>query len=107
MIILKGPFDWEGIRVVSSKGNYYLDINDRFLHKHGILMNAKEKAEDLIDSFIRDGYDIVVSKSIAKRHALITVDEMLKETSKRSGDNDKIIEYNPYWLEVRKEIQKL
>ena len=70
-------------------------------------MTPKEKAEDLIDSFIRDGYDIVVSKSIAKRHALIAVNEMLKETAKRSGINDEIVEYNPYWIQVKHEIQEL
>ena len=70
-------------------------------------MTAKEKTEDLIDSFSRDGYDIVMSEKLAIRCALIAVNEILKETAKRSGINDEIVEYNPYWLEVKQEIEHL
>jgi hypothetical protein len=70
-------------------------------------MTPKEKAEDLIDSFIRDGYDIIMSEKLAIRCALIAVDEILKETAKRSGINDEIVKYNPYWLEVEQEIEQL
>jgi hypothetical protein len=70
-------------------------------------MTPKEKAEDLIDSFIRDGYDIIMSEKLAIRCALIAVNEILKETAKTSGINDEIVEYNPYWLKVEQEIEQL
>jgi hypothetical protein len=70
-------------------------------------MTPKEKAEDLIDSFIRDGYDIIMSEKLAIRCALISVNEILKETAKRSGINDEIVEYNPYWIQVKHEMQEL
>jgi hypothetical protein len=70
-------------------------------------MTPKEKAEDLIDSFIRDGYDIIMSEKLAIRCALIAVNEILKETAKRSGINDEIVEYNPYWIQVKHEMQEL
>jgi len=32
---------------------------------------------------------------------------LLKENSIREGDNDEIITYEPYWLKVKQEIEKL
>ena len=37
----------------------------------------------------------------------IAVNEILKENSIREGDNDEIITYEPYWLKVKQEIEKL
>jgi hypothetical protein len=60
-------------------------------------MDTKEKAEDLIDSFSRDGYDIVMSEKLAIRCALIAVDEVID----KDGYN------NDYWEEVKQEIINL
>ena len=60
-------------------------------------MTPKEKAEDLIDSFSRDGYDIVMSEKLAKRCALIAVDEIISLVGR----------YSNYWQEVKQEIEKL
>jgi hypothetical protein len=65
-------------------------------------MTAKEKAEDLIDSFVRDGYDLVMSEDMAKRCALIAVDEIIKLPN-AIGINDLI----EYWEQVKQEIEKL
>jgi hypothetical protein len=58
-------------------------------------MDTKEKAEDLIDSFSRDGYDIVMSEKLAIRCALIAVDEIISLVGR----------YSNYWQEVKQEIE--
>ena len=58
-------------------------------------MDTKEKAEDLIDSFIRDGYDIIMSEKLAIRCALIAVDEIISLVGR----------YSNYWQEVKQEIE--
>jgi hypothetical protein len=60
-------------------------------------MTPKEKAEDLIDSFIRDGYDIIMSEKLAIRCALIAVDEIISLVGR----------YSNYWQEVKQEIEHL
>jgi hypothetical protein len=60
-------------------------------------MTAKEKAEDLVDSFLRDGYDIVMHTRLAKRCALIAVDEIISIVGS----------YSNYWQEVKHEIINL
>jgi uncharacterized protein Yka (UPF0111/DUF47 family) len=58
-------------------------------------MDTKEKAEDLIDSFSRDGYDIVMSEKLAIRCALIAVNEIISLVGR----------YSNYWQEVKQEIE--
>ena len=60
-------------------------------------MDTKEKAEDLIDSFSRDGYDIVMSEKLAIRCALIAVDELILDAYNSYFYN--------YWNEVKQEIE--
>jgi hypothetical protein len=67
-------------------------------------MTAKEKAEDLIDSFVRDGYDIVMSEKLAKRFALIAVNEILTALEGNHWQNKMIIDY---YSEVNNELEKL
>jgi hypothetical protein len=65
-------------------------------------MTPKEKAEDLFDSFVRDGYDLVMSEDMAKRCALIAVNEIIEELIVTDFSN----RFN-YWQEVKQEIEKL
>ena len=65
-------------------------------------MTPKEKAEDLIDSFVRDGYDLVMSEDMAKRCALIAVNEIIEELIVTDFSN----RFN-YWQEVKQEIEQL
>jgi hypothetical protein len=41
-----------------------------------------------------------------KKCALIAVNEILEENSIRGGENDEIIKYEPYWQEVKHEIEQ-
>jgi hypothetical protein len=66
-------------------------------------MTPKEKAEDLIDSFVRDGYDLVMSDRMAKWCALFLVDEILNELY---NDVSSMSRYT-YWQEVKQEIKQL
>jgi len=78
-------------------------------------MTAKQKAKELVNKFKKytDGsinkytWSESFQKKNAKSCALIAVDEILNENSKRGGENDEIIEYEPYWNEVKQEIEKL
>lgn len=74
-------------------------------------MTPKEKAKELVNKFyvilMKKNYPNVAQMDAAKECALILVDEILKENSKRGGENDEIIEYEPYWLQVKQEIEKL
>ena len=64
-------------------------------------MTPKEKAEDIIDSFVRDGYDIVLDEKQAKRCALIAVDEILVATALETKGKFE------FYFEVKQEIKKL
>ena len=74
-------------------------------------MTAVEKAKYLVYKYYNEmnpnAPDCNISFAQAKQCALIAVDEILNENSKRGGENDEIIEYEPYWLEVKHEIKKL
>jgi hypothetical protein len=61
-------------------------------------MIPSEKAEDLIDSFVRDGYDIVMSEKLAIRCALIAVDEIIN-----TGALGSLLE--EYYLQVKQELE--
>lgn len=65
-------------------------------------MTPKEKAEDLIDLYVRDGYDLVMSEDMAKRCALIAVNEIIEELIVTDFSN----RFN-YWQEVKQEIEQL
>ena len=80
-------------------------------------MTSKEKAKELVEKMsmgeefngsleLMELYPVPKNK-YAKECALIAVDEILKENSKRDGENDEIIEYEPYWLQVKQEIGSL
>ena len=72
-------------------------------------MTPKEKAIDLVDKFNPYALDSASDKSrggevSAKQCALLAVDEILKS---RPVITDSQFEYNKYWTEVKKELQKL
>jgi hypothetical protein len=87
------------------------------------MMTPKEKAIELVDKFIPytekfhesnpgNGWEIDVQA--AKKCALIAVDEIIDATTKRwGGVNPETgfvinnVEVNPYWVEVKQEIEKL
>jgi hypothetical protein len=64
-------------------------------------MTPKEKAEDIIDSFVRDGYDIVLDEKQAKRCALIAVNEILVACGLETEGKFE------FYFEVKQEIEKL
>ena len=78
-------------------------------------MTHKEKAQELVDkyrTYIRAGdkYEYLDPEDevhLAKQCALVAVNEILIENSKRGGENDEIIEYEPYWQEVQQQLSKL
>ena len=64
-------------------------------------MEAKLKAEKLLKKMlIGAGYDL----DIAMRCALIAVDEILED--RKEVDGMRVIN-DPYWLEVKNELEKL
>ena len=77
-------------------------------------MTPKEKAEDLIDSFLRDGYAIVMENRLAKRCALIAVDEILNLKHplriiyhEHLGNEINQMTQEYYWQQVKHEIEEL
>lgn len=77
-------------------------------------MTPKEKAKELVEKMYfsgryKDGEDYIPEQALirAKECALIAVNEILNENSIRENDNDEIITYEPYWLKVKQEIEKL
>lgn len=78
-------------------------------------MTPQEKAKELIDRYINlyPSYIVMFQGDVdeatknIKQGALIAVDEILNENSIREGNNDEIITYEPYWLKVKQEIEKL
>jgi hypothetical protein len=76
-------------------------------------MNSKDKAKELVDKFREfadgtcpetDRYSPNIEKQKAKECALIAVAELLSETEERDGMR---VINNPYWLEVKQEIELL
>lgn len=70
-------------------------------------MTPKEKAKELVDKFYNFTMDIfIISKSLecSKKCALLAVEELLSETEEIDGMR---VINNPYWIEVRNEIEKL
>ena len=72
-------------------------------------MKAKEKAKELVDRFYDvDLYDVDYGGGgctcPAKEYALICVDEILNAPQIGSGWLNK---YDPYWTQVKQEINKL
>lgn len=70
-------------------------------------MTPKEKAKELVTRFYPEvqwklGQEDCLDR--AKRCALIAVAELLSETEER--DEMRVIN-NPYWMEVKSEIEKL
>jgi hypothetical protein len=71
------------------------------------MSSAKEKAKELVTLFYPEvqwklGQEDCLDR--AKRCALIAVDELLSETEEFDGMR---VINNPYWLEVKQEIEKL
>jgi len=62
-------------------------------------MNAKEKADDLINKII---WNTLTSKRVAKICALIAVDELLQDHLQDQTDTKFY-----YWQEVKKQIELL
>lgn len=68
-------------------------------------MTPKEKAEELVIKYLRlNGDTEWFHKVLAKQCALIAVDEILKD--KEVIDGIRVIN-DPYWIEVKQEIEKL
>ena len=70
-------------------------------------MTPKEKAEELFNKVfeVKDSFSkFEISYDIAKQCALIAVDEILKD--REVIDGMRVIN-DPYWLEVKQEIEKL
>lgn len=74
------------------------------------MSNAKEKAEDLVNSFrmilMNEDTDCgneILCTSIAKKNALIAVDLIIYHTEQDSSN----IPLYKYYLEVKQEIEKL
>ena len=64
-------------------------------------MNPKEKAEDLVLIYLCNKW---FNKYVSKQCALIAVDEILNSRKKHLVQS---IKFYQYWLEVKKEIEKL
>jgi hypothetical protein len=67
-------------------------------------MTPKEKAKELFDKYVELSGIFIGDYESEKEMCLILVDEVLKETEERDGMR---VINNPYWLEVRNEIEKL
>lgn len=72
-------------------------------------MTPIDKALELTEKFVAPTMDrglcgYVQSIAIAKQCALIAVAELLSETEERDGMR---VINNPYWMEVKQEIEKL
>lgn len=77
-------------------------------------MNAKEKAQELIDKYCskhweRKNGSIIIDLVTSKQCALICVDEFIKCFSSFNGmyDQDIFDSIRVYWEEVKQEIEKL
>ena len=69
-------------------------------------MNAKEKAEELVDK-----YDSILtyleSKNKAKKCALIAVQEIISSNPHSNPLNTNVYSTMGYWIEVKREIERL
>jgi len=72
------------------------------------IMTPKEKAEQLVDRFVKLTYSVnkfnyitELECEVSKQCALICVDEILKEVPKRFDSEEK------YWQDVKREINNL
>ena len=65
-------------------------------------MSPKEKAEELVEKIIKNGY--VINRFNAKQCALIAVDEISKAVE---SDWSFMERKQKYWQEVKIEIEKL
>ena len=73
-------------------------------------MTAKEKAREVLDKFwLMDKVQPMLTKEQAKQCALVAVDEIINATTKivDGGEGWQLVESNPYWQEVKQEIEKL
>lgn len=66
-------------------------------------MTAKEKAKELISKFEMP-QNVYQGRQLARLCALIAVDEILADRMEMDGMR---VINNPYWLEVKQEIEKL
>lgn len=69
-------------------------------------MTPQEKAKNLIDKFFSSALPDAVECdfNVGKLCALIVVDEILEDQMIQNGMR---IEYPQYWIEVKREIEKL
>ena len=65
-------------------------------------MKPKEKARELFENFVTGTNERCII--IAKKHALILVDEIIKDRERLS---DALFYNGNYWKEVKEEIEKL
>jgi hypothetical protein len=68
-------------------------------------MTSKEKAEELVNAIENKTHSLVKDEE-AKICALICVDEILKSNPTKIDCNSSELNYK-YWVEVKKEINKL
>jgi hypothetical protein len=85
------------LRIYKTKDDLVKRLFDK---KSKLIMKAKEKAKELVDSFIqrtRNKWELSMSYKRAKDCALIAVDEIINNVEL----------YSTYWQEVKQEIQLL
>jgi hypothetical protein len=72
-------------------------------------MTPKEKANEIFSKMYNEVYDTYGTeiRFIAKQCALIAVNEMLNEYPSQVPKDSYEMERHLYWLEVKKEIEKL
>ena len=80
-------------------------------------MTPKEKANELYNKFYNtdfNGNSIKIRDLLTKECALVAVDEIIDATTKRWGGMNpetgfvvNNVEVNPYWVDVKQEIEKL
>jgi len=81
-------------------------------------MTAKEKAEELVERFLKGTYlihsvNIKTIDQVAKKCALICVEEIIKSTPTSPCNNDIVykkirrVQAKEFWEQVKQEIEKL
>jgi hypothetical protein len=75
-------------------------------------MTAKEKAEQLADSFLTASFGkmqeyVPVPYEFAKQCALIAVDQIILANPHSNPFNTEVVSTMKYWSDVRKEIENL
>jgi hypothetical protein len=80
------------------------------------MISPKDKAEELVNQyrilFMNNGGDYVdelLVSMLSKQCALVAVDEIIEATTKivDGGEGWQLVESNPYWQEVKQEIESL